>query len=168
MSPLMLLITMQNLQQRKITYSMAYNELIKPFQVICSDTLADEVQCVASSPCLPTLTPTHPAFVSEGGSKPFRQLAANRCLRGFINMSGIDTIFESVTVCVQTSNHLDACPGFDQRIPLFLHTRWTSRSITSTQTHSRCSVLKSLKTKTTATSFFTMNQNHGGLSGPVL
>lgn len=47
---------------------------------------------------LQTLAPTSPEY--KTGSKPFRQLAANRCLRGFINMSGIDTIFECVCVCV--------------------------------------------------------------------
>lgn len=38
---------------------------------------------------------------------------ANRCLRGFINMSGIDTIFESARVCAQTPNHLEGCPQLD-------------------------------------------------------
>lgn len=60
---------------------------------------------------LQTLTPTCP--VQNAGSKPFRQLATNRCLRGFINMSGVDTIFESVSACVQTTNHLENCPEFD-------------------------------------------------------
>lgn len=41
-----------------------------------------------------TVTPTFPVFSS--GSKPFRQLAANRCLRGFISVSGIATIPERV------------------------------------------------------------------------
>ncbi len=68
-------------------------------------------------------------------SKPFRQLASNRCLRGFINMSGIDTIFECVSVCL--------CANFKPLGPLprvwLAHipispARWTSRSISLTQT----------------------------------
>lgn len=42
---------------------------------------------------LQTSAPT--CAVQNAVSKPFRQLATNRCLRGFINMSGIDTTFES-------------------------------------------------------------------------
>lgn len=43
-------------------------------------------------------------LVSNTGSKPFRQLGTNRCLRGFINMSS----FESLSVC---ANHTTCKSG---------------------------------------------------------
>lgn len=56
------------------------------------------MQCVAISADLQTLTPTGPACKTN--NNPFRQLAANRCLRGFINMSVKDTISECVSMCL--------------------------------------------------------------------
>lgn len=44
-------------------------------------------------------TPTCPSYNADGKSPG--QFVTNRCLRGFINMSGIDTIFESVRVCAR-------------------------------------------------------------------
>lgn len=56
-------------------------------------------------------TPTCAAYNAD--AKSLGQFVANRCLRGFINMSGIDTIFEPVRVCAQNPNHLEDCPQLD-------------------------------------------------------